>query len=276
MWILQISDIHFSPKRKPTLNYNRFVKLLDDILCKTIPKSEPILVAVCGDITFKGQKSGYDLAERFFLSLKDKLSFNTLCFPCPGNHDIIKNEEQFESFNRFSWNITKNGDLAFTSEKSVVSVDYKYYHIVVLNSAYHRDHTYGLVNLDDFNLELSKYPGKPKIVILHHHPIPVEKSDYSTLRNAYEFLTIASENNALVIFHGHRHMAHSLTIGPGNTALIGVGSPFFLDSLNINNQLNILHIDNNKIKKALSFRYIADLKKDGRVGSFDVKKIQIK
>lgn len=276
MWILQISDIHFSPERKLTLNHNQFIQILEDTLCTYIPKNETILIAICGDIIFKGQKEGYDLAERFFMSLRDNLSYNILYCPCPGNHDIVQNDDQFEFFNRFAWNITKKGDLAFTSEKSVVSVTYEEYHIVIVNSAHHRDYTYGFVNIDNFHLELSKYRDMSKIVILHHHPIPVMKSDSSALRNAYEFLTLASEHNTSVIFHGHRHMSHSLTIGPGDTALIGVGSPFFLDSLNINNQINILNIDNNRIEKSMTCRYIADLKKQGRCGTFDIKPIQIK
>jgi 3',5'-cyclic AMP phosphodiesterase CpdA len=277
MWLIQLSDLHFTPFIRLSMPYEKLIKIMREVLLNFIPEKSSIVVCVCGDIVYKGDKRGYDLAERFFYELQHSFNFDFIFCFCPGNHDIIKNEDNFSSFNRFVFSVSnQNYTTMFSSEKSVISICVRDYQVVLVNSAYHRDIAYGLVNIEELHNELISSKSTNKIVVIHHHPIPVAKNDLSVIRNSYEFLTLCSEYNVLAILHGHRHMSNSLLMGSNNTAIIGVGSPFFLDTKNINNQFNIIQCDKGLIIQAISFRYIADKLQNGRLGSLQDIEIPFK
>ncbi len=269
MVIIQLSDVHFSKNTTPTLGFQTFAERLNDTLVNHIEKGDQINIVICGDIVFKADTDGYKLAIRFFNFLSKYLDYTISYYACPGNHDIIGVGNDFQLFNAFVWQLTKTSDISFCTNRTSVSVNYKNkYHIILANSSYHKDHKYGLVNINDIRQELKKYSHLCKIIVLHHHLIPVHKNDISTIRNSYELLVTAASQRVIAIIHGHRHTSHCMSICKNNIPIIGVGSPFFLDSPNINNQVNILKFSSDGLNTAISLKYFADHEENGKVGCF--------
>ena len=266
MWILQFADLHFSPTRRLTMQKDELLRLINKALLKYVDTSSKIIVCICGDIIFKGNTSGYDLAKIFVEELKEKLSFDLLFYACPGNHDIVDGDDDFNKFNQFSYKISGPKGPLYSRTNTLYSVIVDDFKLIMANSSYHRDIEYGLIKIEEMEKKLNESSEYNVIIVVHHHSIPVEKSDKSTLRNAYEFLKLASEHDSLAILHGHRHMAHCLAIGKKNTALIGVGSPFYLDRPNVNNQFNLLNFNSTGVNSGVSFRFMPDKDDSGRLG----------
>ena len=88
--ILHISDIHI--ESGPDKKFDRSVVL--DPLLKRVEEDykkglQPELVAVTGDIAYKGIKEEYDLAAAFFTDLLDAVKLGgDKIFIVPGNHDV--------------------------------------------------------------------------------------------------------------------------------------------------------------------------------------------
>lgn len=272
MWLIQFSDLHFSPTRKLTVPDEKVLSLLRNILMKYIPLNSKVLVCLCGDITYRGNKEGYNLAELFFSELQHIKEYRFVIYGCPGNHDIIDGDESFAYFNRFILSVSNHGCKTFSRSRTSISICLDNHHLIMVNSAFHMDIGYGFVNLSHLKEELQLFKDKVKIVAIHHHPIPVAKADISTIRNSYEFLSLSSQNNVKMILHGHRHMFHSLKVGT-DMIIFGAGSPFFLDTLNVNNQFNLIKLDEKEAVTAISFKFIADKSDEGILGNFEETRI---
>lgn len=277
MWIIQIADLHLSPLRIGTMNFSTFNESINAEIQTSIPEGETILILLCGDITFQGQKEGYITAEQFFDSLKEKLrAYKLAFFLCPGNHDLdlSTGNGNFLNFDRFSLELSPGKNITFSSiDNNVVLSKFNQVNVVMVNSAHHKKKEYGLANISQLREKLAECTEETIIILLHHHLIPVQEKDESTLRNAYELMLLAIEYNVTAILHGHRHMSHNLKLGTNNIAILGVGSPFFLDTRNINNQINLINIDDDKNLNAFSLRYIRDKTNKGIFGSFDNQRI---
>jgi hypothetical protein len=94
--ILHISDLHFSAKCDEQAQANR--KLLLDGLVKRLKGIEvdwrPTLVCITGDITDKGQATGYNDAADWLKELSKELAIDISRFLLvPGNHDCVRDQQ---------------------------------------------------------------------------------------------------------------------------------------------------------------------------------------
>jgi len=279
MWILQISDIHLSAAEKAGVDQRRMLAMVGDAVDEAVGERDQLVVCICGDITSKGDPAGYDLASTFFREMREALGHELIFCPCPGNHDIVADGRQcFRYFNRFSWRLTGDSSVLFAPLRSVGrrSIADGSVEMVLVNSAHHGDHAYGLVDLDAMEAVLEGLsPASNVIVVTHHHCIPGEVGDMSTIANARAFVELALAHGAAAILHGHVHMGTVLSIGRRNCVLIGVGSLFSRPAPNFNNQFNLVQFEDGLVVRALACRFIGDLPRGGRAGAFYLKELEI-
>lgn len=278
MWILQISDIHLSAAGIVAVDRGRLLAMMRDAVSEAMGNPGQLSVCICGDITSEGSPSGYGLASTFFREMRETFDRELIFWPCPGNHDIVADgAQQFRHFNRFSWRLTRDRPVLFSALKCVAcwSTDDESTDVLLVNSAYHGNHSYGLVDLDQMEAALRGSGSRYRVIVTHHHCVPMEVEDRSAIANAYGFLELALEHNVSAILHGHAHMGTILSIGKGHCSVIGVGSLFFQLAPNFNNQFNLVQYENGVVVRGYAYRFVADLPKRGRVGGLDVKELEI-
>lgn len=275
MWILQLSDIHLIAGESYKINYANFLKLMNEKIKECVTPKDRIIVIICGDITCKGNPTGYDLAKIFFQKMKKIFDYDIIFCPCPGNHDISSDEvNYFNRFNKFVWDLTNDWVIKFSRQNTAVCKSFENIDMILLNSAYHGEYTYGLIKLDDLDVVLKNSKSSNKIIITHHNSIPVNINDKSTIANAYGFLQLAIAHEVKAILHGHGHMENILLLGENKCRLIGVGSLFFPPECNLNNQFNLIKYENGSIKETCCCRYVADLLEHGHVGNFQMRPLK--
>lgn len=227
--ILHISDPHFGDS-KGVLNRSEVNRVLSTLLCKAGPDVLPVL---SGDISFQGQPQGYAEALDALLDVFDSAGVpRGRIIVCPGNHDVVRSAlgtSPFEAFDSWSATLRKDKRCTFSAESCryvcLPGADF-----LVINSAYHGNIKYGLVNLQEMDSVLTEMastpaPGRLRIAVLHHHLLPFSgRSDESTTRNAYQVLTRLINHGFSLTLHGHQHALLELGVGGGSMKLFGVGS----------------------------------------------------
>ena len=226
MDILHLSDLHFGAPT-PAVNWDSAA----DGLCELIRVhcQKPLVLALTGDLFWQGSDVRFDEARRFFGRLIHAGIPGGNILLCPGNHDLNTRRPSapFEAFDRLSCSIRSDNLLVFSSAtvKTIVVADGFF---VLLNSAYHQDHTYGLINLDELRAALEApldlRRASWRIAMTHHHLIGQIRDDASTTRNAYPLLQILDHHTFRLILHGHQHAHQELPIGRAGMLLLGVGS----------------------------------------------------
>src|SRR3989442_2979244 len=257
--LLHISDIH--PVAGQDLG-----ALADDIHSAVGNHFEIGFLVVSGDLGCQGRNQ--ELAARFITRLARKFGIGSESIICvPGNHDLQLNQPHspFELYSQAVFKVV--GDAARAQAQNASRYLSGKNEFLLLNSAFHLTKDYGRVDCKALRGLLdSSSDSSTRIAVVHHHPIPVEDPDRSSIVNAYELLRLISDAGYDVLLHGHRHMAMSLHIGT-KTLLAGVGSVNFTPKKNINNQFNVIDVG----KKVARFRYQADSTKAGRVGRWELE-----
>lgn len=271
VWILQIADLHLIENPKNNLRPEKCLQLMALAIKDILDNGTDLILAVCGDLTSKGESRGYLLSTNFCTKLVEMIDVKTDVLICPGNHDINKRassgDDPFAEYNKAAWILKQTEHLSGnTPTVSRVVGDIEF---ILTNSSYHRDHTFGKVDIISLTEVLTASGGNPRIVLVHHHIIPSLRDEGSSIRNAYEFLQLCVSNGVIGFLHGHVHKDEIITVGNDNSPIIGVGSLFFPPGPNYNNQFNLVRVNNGRIDKVIRFRYIADvLGSDGRLGVF--------
>lgn len=254
--ILHISDIH----PRPGDNLSRLAEGMLDVLK---PFRVDFLVA-SGDLGYQGQN--HQTATQWMRQLAEMINVpkeRRICVP--GNHDVDKShlDAAFGCYSRSLLELFENSDRTVVrSAQLYVCDDHEF---LLVNSAFHLDTAYGMVDCDAIRGVLrDRQQVSKRVVVVHHNPISVAKSDSSTIVNAYEFLRVVSDADYDVVLHGHQHIAMSLRVGK-KTRLAGVGSVNFKPWLNTNNQFNIVEIDSRVVR----FRFHADSTSGSRMGNWD-------
>ena len=229
----------------------------------------PMYIVASGDLGLKG--TNQQESARFLLTLAADLNLDRQRIVCvPGNHDVQRDKlsNPFHNYENALYTITK--DSTRTSVSSVASERHHDVEFLLVNSAYHLDITFGRVDCDALRRTVKALsPDSKKIVVVHHNSIPSDENDTSTIKNAYEFLTIVSSAGCELVLHGHQHASLSLIVGR-RTRLVGVGTVNFLPARNINNQFNIVEVG----KRVIRFRYHADSSTSRGVGNWDREDLQ--
>lgn len=227
--ILHVSDLHFGDPNA-ALNREDVNRVIGSLLAKAGPDA---LLVLSGDISFKGKKQGYAEAQgALHPALEASGIRRDRIIVCPGNHDVVKSTtglSPFEAFDAWSADLRNDKRCAF-SAASCRLVSCHGADFLVINSAYHGDTEYGLVDLPQLDtvlagMDAARVEGSPRVAVLHHHLIPFSgHGDKSTTRNAYQVLTRLNKHGFSLVLHGHQHALLELGMGSGSMKLCGVGS----------------------------------------------------
>lgn len=208
MHLLHISDPHFLAE-KCNVEPHKALEGLVELINKKNEK-EDFFILLTGDITSKGNKKGFDEADKFFTSLFERVGINPKNFiVCPGNHDYDK-EMQFQNFNAFIYSIRKDNEFKFdtTNPNKIYIKDNICF--LSINTAYHLEHTHGKVDIHSLAHLLLKEKehienSQLKIVIFHHNVLNLLESDNSAIKNSYQLFELLKPYNFDFLFHGHQH-----------------------------------------------------------------------
>ena len=248
MNIIHISDIHFGNTASTFVRSDIKMALINFL--KTI-NDNPVIV-ISGDVTYKGSKNGFDEAKKFFNYVINFGNLNrSRILACPGNHDLITEEKPFTSFNEFIYSLRRDNILDFR-EKNFSSLKIDDVFFLVVNSSYHLNHKYGLVDESVNNYihckkeEIDKCVYK--VAITHHHLLNQFKDDVSATRNAYPLLYSLDLAGFNLILHGHQHVLQTMPIG-NNCMRIESSRSFNYNQKGYNNGVNQYFISDNKLDK---------------------------
>ncbi len=227
--ILHISDLHFGDP-EAVLNRLEVTQVVRNLLAKAGPD---VSLVLSGDISFKGSTQGYAEARNALLPAIEASGISRdRIIVCPGNHDVVSSATGLSPFGAFdAWGADLRNDGRCTfSDTSCRLVSGHEANFLLINSAYHCDINYGLVDLPQLDSELAgmgpvPVEGLPRVAVLHHHLIPFAgHSDNSTTRNAYQVLTRLIRHGFSLVLHGHQHALLELGVGDCSMKLCGVGS----------------------------------------------------
>lgn len=257
MNIIHLSDVHFGNKESTFVNESiktPLISLLNEI-------ERPTVLVISGDVTFQGSKEGFAEAEEFFDEIR-KLSGleREHIIACPGNHDLIAGESKpFTLFNSFIYSLRRDNIFDF-SEKNFSSTIINDTFFLVINSAHHLDHKYGLIDeevfsyIEDKKAEIDRCSFK--VVITHHHFLNQQQDDMSVTRNAYPFLYALDAAKFNLILHGHQHIIQNMPMGHNKMQIESSRSLNFHEK-GYNNGLNHFQINGSSIEK-ISYTFSQD------------------
>jgi 3',5'-cyclic AMP phosphodiesterase CpdA len=257
MNIIHLSDVHFGNKESTFVNESikkPLISLLNEI-------ESPTTLVISGDITFKGSKEGFTEAKNFFDEI---LQSNNLerkhIIACPGNHDLNAEESNpLTLFNDFIYSLRRDNKFNFR-DKSFSSTIIDDVFFLVINSAHHLDHKYGLIDegvfsyIEDKKTEIDSCTFK--VAITHHHFLNQFQDDTSVIRNGYSLLYALDVAKFNLILHGHQHTIQNMPIGHNNMQIESPRSLNFHEK-GYNNGLNRYHINGSSIEK-ISYTFSKD------------------
>jgi 3',5'-cyclic AMP phosphodiesterase CpdA len=244
MHIIHLSDTHFG-NNYPAFNLTRLKQAINSL--SELFMDPNTYFVVSGDITFKGNPSGYIQAKNFFIETWLKNRGDRKRFlACPGNHDIC--DKSFEQFDSFLYSIRRDHLIDLTKEPHSL-VEFDNIAFLMINSAYTLDYKYGLIDCESLKSFLEKEQSKlnavqQRVAVIHHHLIGFQKYDISTIRNALPFITLMDEFKFNLILHGHQHSQASLEIGKSKIKVFSARS-FNYPSLGLVNGINLFTYDQN-------------------------------
>lgn len=247
--LLHISDLHFGDP-KGVLNRQEVKQVLWALLHKTGPG---VFVVISGDISFKGNSQGYVDAQNALFEVFDEAKIlRDRVIVCPGNHDVVKsvtNASPFDTFDAWSVALRSDKHCTFSTDScrrfTSPEVDF-----LLINSAYHGDIEFGLVDLKKMDavlgdMDAAPIQGLPRVAVLHHHLVPFSREDTSTTRNAYKVLTCLAKHGFSLVLHGHQHALLELGVGVNSMKVHGVGS-FRYNTPGFVNGATVYRIDRSK------------------------------
>lgn len=225
MNIIHISDIHFGNPNGVYLK-SALHRAIEDFIDEM---GRDLFLIISGDITYKGSKEGFEEAQAFFKEVitKNKLDKSRI-LACPGNHDIQRDDSpRFSLFSDFIYALRRDHKCNFINN-NFISYMYDDVFFLLINSSYHLDYGYGLVDEEIFNFiekekkEIDKC--KYKIAITHHHLINQFRDDTSAIRNSYPILYALDVAGFNLILHGHQHAVQNMPIGKSHMAIAAARS----------------------------------------------------
>jgi 3',5'-cyclic AMP phosphodiesterase CpdA len=278
-WILQISDLHLTDTSRPSSPSRA---LLDSFSAevRTVVGTDPLILAICGDVTARGNRDGFQIGLRIVTEIAERLNIGKESIVmCPGNHDFesVARGNAFAGFGRLQWQCAARprSGYRFTQDRSVIVYDVPTLHVLAVNSAYHGDYRYGHVDTSELQKALSDSSLSEPIVMLVHHAFIPREGNTSILRNAYEILQLGLARGVAAFLHGDLHVSSMMLVGPGRRPIIGVGSLLSPWGADYNSQFNLLALGPTGLSAGHLFRWVGDLHApDGRVGAFTSQQLR--
>jgi len=253
--IFHLTDLHFSDDS----NRSDFWRQFSQAFLKAFSEinSQDLLI-ISGDITLKGQSTGYSIAETIIkeIWINNKGDRRNI-FACPGNHDIVNHG--FSEFDNFIYGLRRDSLITFSrGNKTSNLLSSQGVDLLLVNSCHTLEHRYGYVDIDMLSRELSSFSqlqeNKEKIAVIHHNLIGVHKDDTSTLRSAMPLIQLLDKYKFSKLLHGHQHA--KLQINAGNVEIFGGRSLQSLDP-NYSNGISVYEISNN-IWNQTNYRFVKD------------------
>ena len=242
MNFVHVSDLHFGGDRTE-FQWEQLKKLLVRTISEL--KGDTYLI-VSGDITFKGERRGFADGSAFFDSVREEaqLSRKNILL-CPGNHDCRAGDlRPFSEFSDFAYAIRRDNEFDF-SDRAFVTKEIEGVYFLFVNSAFHLDHQYGLVDQSVLDFLQSEREAlaehKHRVLVVHHHLVNQYRDDVSAIRNAYPLLYALDECAFDIIFHGHQHSNQSIPVGRSPISMYSARS-FNYGEQGLSNGLNICRI----------------------------------
>lgn len=190
------------------------------------------LFILSGDVTWQSKPEGYRDAAAFFTNVLAQARIPGHYFiTCPGNHDLqLGSDFAFRGIDEFTYKIRQDLALQFErNEACALRIDGIY--VVIANSAFHRDHRYGLICIDKLRQLLKDFPpattDMARVFVSHHHFFPMFENDASVTRNMHPVIGLLDDYGFNIILHGHQHV--TMGFPTGRTPIYTFGS----SSLNI-------------------------------------------
>jgi 3',5'-cyclic AMP phosphodiesterase CpdA len=257
--VLHWSDLHFAAgtSEPDRLTPARAVALATEAVRRDHGDQQFVL-ALSGDITTRGRSGGYREALTALDHVRRSLSLSAVVV-CPGNHDIAPTDPRsFSEFNRFALSATGDAQQMWDGQQPVRTVRIGDYSILLVNSAYEGDHSFGSTPLRALRLALDAADGTHPIVVMHHSPISGAYAG-GGMKDAYDLLALVSEYPVAALLHGHVHSDLGLRIGRHGTLLFGAGSLGFEPDENMNNQFVIHRFENGVAVESDLYRYFKNV-----------------
>lgn len=219
--IIHISDIHFSSESL-SLQPIDIKQPLIDLINENVQEGDLAFLILSGDITFAANQNGYDQGKIFFNEIVQNTKIERKnIITCPGNHDIVNNT--FNNFDIFSYNLRDDSILKFSDKPSFI-LSYDNISFLTINSSYHLNHQYGLVDIEELkNLLEESQLAQNKVAIIHHHFLNFQENDTSIVRNSYQTIDLLKSYGFDTILHGHQHTKQIYTIN--DITIKGISSP---------------------------------------------------
>jgi len=257
MNIIHLSDVHFGNQDSTFVNES-IKKPLIDLLNEI---ESPTVLVISGDVTFQGSTRGFAEAEEFFDEIRKSSGLEREhIIACPGNHDLIAGEDKpFTLFNSFIYSLRQDNILDFR-KKHFSSIIISDTFFLVINSAHHLDHKYGLIDKEVFSYIGDKKEEIDscsfKVAITHHHFLNQFQDDASVIRNGYPLLYSLDVAKFDLILHGHQHAIQNMPIGHNNMKIESSRSLNFPEK-GYNNGLNRYCINGSSMEK-MSYIFLRD------------------
>jgi len=238
--VLWLSDLHFSQQhhefnKEAGSDNTLYVRIKDELehLNKTISH-----VIISGDFTFESKKEEFDAAAEFIQNMNSVYQLSDTCYSiCPGNHDIcfakkspskgtsatVATEDakkEYIEFYRQMYGVNPTESLY--SIRRLLGPGCRPIEIISVNSCTLQQDAIkfkgmGYVGNDQIReieekLAVTKEENSFRILVLHHHLIPVVFSEKNRVGEKYS-LTLDSEavsqfivrNGIQLVLHGHAH-----------------------------------------------------------------------
>ncbi|WP_175984374.1 metallophosphoesterase family protein [Burkholderia vietnamiensis] len=211
MKLFHLTDIHCGNPKAP-YQANELVDALSKF--EGDFSREDTYLVISGDVTLQGQTAGYaeaqDIVQRAWLN---RQGAPERIIVCPGNHDICDNG--FEAFDAFVYSVRRDNEIRFQNQSACL-LSFNEVLFAIVNSAHHRDHRFGAVDISELERKLTaveRLERQRRVAIVHHHVVGVDGNDLSTIRNALPFLETLQDCGFELLLHGHRHSLSKILIG---------------------------------------------------------------
>ncbi len=247
-YILHVSDLHFSPDHHGfNVEGGDFVRkslaaCITDDLRREYKDVPPAAVIISGDLTWLGEPAEFEWAKSFISTLSSafNLEIQRDIVLIPGNHDIqwtklvgdydplgkvekppAEAERNYRDFYKSVFGIAPTDTLALG--RRYILNNYKGLDVIGLNSCrLEQKHFagYGFVSDDqlrscitEMKWDEKKQRSQFRLLVLHHHVIPIVASEeitsynasYSLTLDAAQLVYLALEFGVNLIAHGHMH-----------------------------------------------------------------------
>lgn len=239
--ILWLSDLHFSDshhafKNSVGSNNSLFNMLKDRLDIVKFNKFSRIIVS--GDFTFKSSASEFSEAHKFLYDMSSAYSISpSSLILCPGNHDMAYSKEDYKDDSEvvLTYSEAKANYIDFyektrqtrsnefnNSIQRFISSNGQLIEIITLNTCIlqqDRQHFRGMGYVGTNQLDVIKKDLKntskmnsTRILVMHHHLLPVAFSEkpqlnpmYSMLLDSESIIQFCLSNNITIVLHGHTH-----------------------------------------------------------------------